>query len=539
MVIVLKRKNYVILLSQCLLVIVSVAIGLLIGLRDIPTRELLLSSYVGFKPILYAAILILSLFLNDLYQVQVMINRRALMPRLVRSSLVSLVVYASTMALFPEQTQGRVAFASSLLLVNAGIVALFLILQRSLESRPLLERVLVLGEGRLADTLRQSLLSGDYRQALVDDQRVEAAALEALYRAGNGEAAGLDALEQLRDEIDLMVVAFDGELFMDGRSFETGLSLVSRKKRRPQGRLLRFQSHEERRQRRVFVRSQRQKKSPQERLCYPVEGILRGLIVSKLKGLRILRGLDYYEELTGRVYIGQPADPMFFSHAQFRIDKLSFAIKALWERLLASVIFVLVLPWLALVPLAIWLDDGRPLLFVQPRVGRGGRVYRLFKWRSMDDKGNITRVGKIIRKTKLDELPQLINVLRGEMSLVGPRPELPRFVDEFQAANAYYHLRHMVRPGLTGWAQIMFPDARAEDAMTKLAYDLYYVKHFSLISDMVIMAETFKMIVFGGYARLKRQSAPRVAASNSIVPPLKMVENKGLRASSSQRSLRH
>ena len=109
--------------------------------------------------------------------------------------------------------------------------------------------------------------------------------------------------------------------------------------------------------------------------------------------------------------------------------------------------------------------------------------------------------------------------------LVGPRPELPRFVDEFHEANVYYALRHMVRPGLTGWAQIMFPDAKAEDAMTKLSYDLYYVKHFSLVSDMVIMMETFKMIAFGGMARMKKLAAtktPGVEPRLELLPPTEL-----------------
>jgi lipopolysaccharide/colanic/teichoic acid biosynthesis glycosyltransferase len=247
--------------------------------------------------------------------------------------------------------------------------------------------------------------------------------------------------------------------------------------------------------------------------------LIRGLEALKLySDVRVIGGLDYYENLSGRIFLGVPAGPLFFSKESFKIDKISLLIKDVWERLLALSILLMTLPHLLIVPIAIWLETGRPLLFVQPRVGRKGKVYNLYKWRSMfDDK--VTRVGRLIRATKLDELPQLINVLKGEMSLVGPRPELPHFVDDFRRANRYYNLRHMVKPGLTGWAQIMFPDAKAEHAMTKLAYDLYYVKHFSLVSDMVIMIETFKMIVFRNRGRQKSSDKANLDDSPPDVPP--------------------
>jgi lipopolysaccharide/colanic/teichoic acid biosynthesis glycosyltransferase len=151
------------------------------------------------------------------------------------------------------------------------------------------------------------------------------------------------------------------------------------------------------------------------------------------------------------------------------------------------------------------------VLYRQERVGEHGRVFTLVKFRSMrtdaeqgtpiwaqqaDDR--VTRVGRFIRKTRLDELPQLWNVLRGDMSFVGPRPERPFFVEQLAAVLPFYHQRHAVRPGLTGWAQVRYRyGASLEDATEKLRYDLYYIKHLSIAFDLTIVFDTVKVILFG------------------------------------------
>jgi exopolysaccharide biosynthesis polyprenyl glycosylphosphotransferase len=173
--------------------------------------------------------------------------------------------------------------------------------------------------------------------------------------------------------------------------------------------------------------------------------------------------------------------------------------------------FVLAAPLLALTAAAIWLETGRPVLYRQERVGERGRVFTLYKMRSMhvdaergtprwaatgDDR--VTRVGRFIRTTRLDELPQFWNVLRGDMSFVGPRPERPFFVDQLERTIPFYQQRHVVRPGVTGWAQIKYRyGSSVEDAMEKLRYDLYYVKHLSIALDLTIVFDTVKVTLFG------------------------------------------
>jgi exopolysaccharide biosynthesis polyprenyl glycosylphosphotransferase len=178
---------------------------------------------------------------------------------------------------------------------------------------------------------------------------------------------------------------------------------------------------------------------------------------------------------------------------------------------LSIVLGILALPAMILTAIAIWLESGGPILYCQERVGENGRTFTLCKFRSMrqdaeqagtpvwaragDDR--VTRVGRVIRKTRFDELPQLWNVVRGDMSFVGPRPERPFFVQELARAIPFYQERHSVKPGITGWAQVKYRyGSSVEDAMEKLRYDLYYIKHLSIFFDLTIVFDTVKVVLF-------------------------------------------
>jgi sugar transferase (PEP-CTERM system associated) len=190
--------------------------------------------------------------------------------------------------------------------------------------------------------------------------------------------------------------------------------------------------------------------------------------------------------------------------------------KRFFDLVAASTLLLVAWPLMLGVALGIWLESGTPVLFRQSRVGEGGRVFDLLKFRSMrldaesdgvarwarqgDDR--VTRFGRFIRLTRLDELPQLFNVLRGQMSLVGPRPERPFFVDQLSSSIRYYPVRHCVKPGLTGWAQLRYPyGASVEDAREKLKFDLFYAKNHNLLFDLVILVQTLEVVVFRHGAR--------------------------------------
>ncbi|HEY9422885.1 MAG TPA: TIGR03013 family XrtA/PEP-CTERM system glycosyltransferase [Thermoanaerobaculia bacterium] len=239
------------------------------------------------------------------------------------------------------------------------------------------------------------------------------------------------------------------------------------------------------------------------------------LLECKTSGIRVQEASSYYEQLTGKIMIeGLRKSWLIFSDG-FMVSRGTLFAKRLLDLVAASVGLLLALPIMLLVALAVRLDSPGPVFFRQDRVGRGGREFTLWKFRSMRndaEKGGarwavqgdprVTRVGRFIRKTRLDELPQLWNVLVGNMSLVGPRPERRMFVDQLKEQCPWYEQRLVVRPGLTGWAQIKAPYASTfEESIEKLKFDLYYIKNLSIFLDISILLSTARIVLLGRGAR--------------------------------------
>jgi sugar transferase, PEP-CTERM system associated/exopolysaccharide biosynthesis polyprenyl glycosylphosphotransferase len=220
---------------------------------------------------------------------------------------------------------------------------------------------------------------------------------------------------------------------------------------------------------------------------------------------------QYYERLTGKIASEMLRPSWLIFSRNSRYSNVVHHVRRVLNAGLAVVGFVLSLPLMLLTAIAVKLDSAGPIFYTQERVGKNGRTFRIIKFRSMrtDAEKNgavwatasdprVTRVGRIIRKLRLDELPQFINVIRGDMNFVGPRPERPVFVEQLEKEIPYYSQRHLVKPGLTGWAQIKYPyGASVEDAMEKLRYDLYYIKNQNLLLDAGIIFETVKTVLFG------------------------------------------
>ncbi len=240
------------------------------------------------------------------------------------------------------------------------------------------------------------------------------------------------------------------------------------------------------------------------------------LLACRFEGLAVVDLLAFLERETGKVMVDlvNPAwlifSDGFNSHPGLRIATRVFDFVS------ALVLLIIALPFMLIVAIAITIEDGFPALFRQRRVGMGGKAFWLYKFRSMikdaeadgaarwataADK-RITRVGAVIRKIRFDELPQLFNVLIGNMSMVGPRPERPEFVQLLVQRIPYYHERHSVKPGITGWAQLCYPyGASDEDALEKLRFDLYYIKYRSLIFDLMVLLQTAEVVLWGKGAR--------------------------------------
>jgi sugar transferase (PEP-CTERM system associated) len=240
------------------------------------------------------------------------------------------------------------------------------------------------------------------------------------------------------------------------------------------------------------------------------------LLECKLKGISIVDLPTFFERETGCVQINSlSASWIIFSEGFTRTSFREY-LKRAFDIGVSGAMLIVTLPIMAFATLAIWFESGRPILYRQIRIGEYGKVFEILKFRSMrtdaeqdgvarwaqknDDR--ITRVGKFLRLTRIDELPQLINVLRGDMSFVGPRPERPPFVNELSRKVPFYGSRHSVRPGITGWAQVQYPyGASIDDAVQKLQFDLYYVKNHTLFLDLVILFQTAQVVLFGKGAR--------------------------------------
>lgn len=242
------------------------------------------------------------------------------------------------------------------------------------------------------------------------------------------------------------------------------------------------------------------------------------LLECKVNGLQVSEFLTFFERETGKIRLDalQPSS-MIFSDG-FQQALLQAIGKRLFDIGAALLLLLLTWPLILLVAAAIWIESGfrGPVLYRQERVGKNDRLFRVLKFRSMHpdaekdgitrwaeaNDSRITRVGSLIRPIHLDELPQLINVLLGNMSFVGPRPERPQFVKKLEKSIPFYSLRHRINPGITGWAQIRYRYGSSEqDAWEKLQYDLYYIKNYSIFFDLIILLQTLHVVLWGKGAR--------------------------------------
>jgi sugar transferase (PEP-CTERM system associated) len=243
---------------------------------------------------------------------------------------------------------------------------------------------------------------------------------------------------------------------------------------------------------------------------------LRDLLECRASGVRVHDLTSFYERFRGEIPVESLTPDRLTFGTGFSQGTLSRACKRVFDCVSASAVLLLASPVMLLAVLAIKLDSPGHILYRQARVGRGGRPFICLKFRSMredaesdgapqwavTEDARVTRVGRFLRRCRIDELPQLINVLRNDMSLIGPRPERPYFVEQFKAQIPFYDARHSVKPGITGWAQVRYRyGASVADATRKLQFDLYYVKNYSIFLDLLILIDTVPVVLFGVGAR--------------------------------------
>jgi len=239
---------------------------------------------------------------------------------------------------------------------------------------------------------------------------------------------------------------------------------------------------------------------------------LDSLITCRANGYPVLQYMSFLEKEISRIDIKRLDMAWMLYSDGFQVSPVGRGLKRLFDILVSLAILLPFSPILLAAMLAVWLGDRGPVFYRQERVTLGGRNFRIVKLRTMRtdaEKGGavwaaagdsrVTGVGKFLRRTRIDELPQLFNVLAGDMSLVGPRPERPEFIAKLSQQLPLYHERHAVKAGLTGWAQVNYPyGASLDDARSKLSYDLYYVKNFNLLFDLRIVLQTVRVVLWAG-----------------------------------------
>jgi sugar transferase (PEP-CTERM system associated) len=398
----------------------------------------------------------LCLYYNDFYDLTLVQSSRELVVRLLQAVGAASIVLAALYFTNPDLMIGDGIFVSALFVFVVGILGWRLLFNQLTGSLKLQERILVVGTGETArKVVRQILDQREFAYRVVgfiDDDPARVG--ERIVNPGIiGTPADMAMLID-RYQIDRIVV---------------GLS--------------------------------------DRRGKLPVEELLR----AKMAGIRVEDATTTYERVTGKILIDDLRPSWLIFSDGFRVSRMTRWIKRSIDLTLALIFGILSLPLMLLTAVAIAIESGRPVLYCQERVGENGKTFTLCKFRSMrtdaeqgtpiwarDGDERVTRVGRVIRLTRLDELPQFWNVLRGDMSFVGPRPERPFFVAELAKAIPFYQQRHAVKPGLTGWAQVKYRyGSSLEDAMEKLRYDLYYIKHLSVFFDLTIVFDTVKVVLFG------------------------------------------
>ncbi|HEX3279712.1 MAG TPA: TIGR03013 family XrtA/PEP-CTERM system glycosyltransferase [Pyrinomonadaceae bacterium] len=431
------------------------AVYLRLGTED-SYYELMLRQ--GFLKAGLATVFCLTAFyLFDLYDFVVMHDRRELVLRLVQALGLAWIALALAFYAFPQLMLGRGISVIALPLALGLMVSWRVSIHWLLGHPDFGEKILIVGSGQLAVEVAREMLErpdAGYRIAGFVGTDPELLGKSLINPRVIGLTSDLDEVVR-RENIDRIVVAM-GE----------------RRGQLPTSELLQLS--------------------------------LAGTV-------NIEEGASFYERVTGRVSLSMIRPSWLIFSSRGRQARISGIARTVVHRLVAFFGGLLSLPIALVTAVVIKLESSGPIFYRQERVGKNGRPFNVMKFRSMradaekagpvwasKDDDRTTRVGKIIRKLRIDEIPQFWNILRGEMDFVGPRPERPHFVSQLAEEIPYYEQRHLIAPGLTGWAQIKYPyGASVEDARQKLQYDLYYIKNQSLMLDAIILFETIKIILFG------------------------------------------
>lgn len=403
---------------------------------------------------IFSSVIVFSSFIAEVYNLDRDYGKKSLFLHIFIALVISFFILSAAFYLVPGITLGRGLFFLSLTVFAMFQYAWHIGFDVALRNLGFVNRVLILGTGPLANEIGALISANSHRYVL--SGYVDCEINPALVPLANIVGSGTELYETAKRE----------------RAHKIVVSLSDRRGTLP----------------------------------------LRDMLDCRFSGIEVVDAPTIYEQVTGKILIEKINPSWFIFSDGFRVSYGRRVFKRIFDVTLA-VIGLCATSWLMpVIALAVKLESRGPVFFRQVRIGANEKRFMLYKFRTMADDAEkktgavwaqkddprVTRLGKYLRKFRLDEIPQLYNVLTGDMSFIGPRPERPEFVKKLKEAIPYYSERHCVKPGITGWAQIKYPyGASVEDSAEKLKYDLYYIKNTSIPLDLLIMIETAKVILFG------------------------------------------
>lgn len=445
--------------AEAAILLLAIYVGVAVRFQTSTVETPADSSPLFLKALLFCLVMLTSMTAMGLYQRHLRHGLRGMFLRIALAFASGFVGMILLFYLFPTVFMGRGAFALGFVTALLGVIGARLVYLKLVHRDNIKRQILVIGTGEKAalidETLKRRTDRGGFRVVG--------------YVAQNGEEHVVNASSVLFPDVPL--VDFCARLDID----EIVVAATDRRK------------------------------------GFPVEEILD----CKMSGIDVVDLITFFERQAGRVMLKLLQPSWLIFSDGFGGGMARSAFKRAFDIAASLGLLAIAWPFMLIAIVCIFAEDRGPIFYKQVRVGQNWKLFQVLKFRSMrvdaekngaqwatKNDSRITRVGNVIRKLRIDELPQLLNVLRGDMSFVGPRPERPQFVEEFSKAIPFYAERHRVKPGVTGWAQICYPYGASEkDTMEKLQYDLYYVKNYSLFLDIAILFQTAEVILWGKGAR--------------------------------------
>jgi sugar transferase (PEP-CTERM system associated) len=449
------HKNIILILGDLIIAAIAVYGGVYLRFFPIDAYDgILMVQPILPKAIAFSVIIIFTSFLVDLYDNERRKGRKEIISKVILSGILASFSLAACYYIIPSLLLGRgiFLFSVSLTILLQSIWHFTYDLFMKLPGNA--KRVLILGTGPIAKIMGNVLYSNNNGFALSGYVNCMGEAVHVPMHSVVGNGDGILAIA-LKEKVQKIVVSLS-----------------------------------------------------ERRGTFPVREVLN----CKLNGIDVIDGPFFYEQMTGKLLIENLNPSHLIFSDGFRITVFRRYIKRALDVCLAFAGIFFALPFLVIIPVLIRISSRGPVFFKQMRVGEGEKNFTVLKFRTMvegaeKDSGpvwsqsgdnRITRLGRILRKSRLDELPQLFNVIRGDMSFIGPRPERPFFVDSLKKQIPFYSERHCIKPGVTGWAQVKYEYGDSiEDAIEKLRYDMYYIKYQSISLDLLIVLDTAKVILFG------------------------------------------